>query len=196
MPQKGQLTTSDPLKGPEFQRLLACLHEDGEYKWELYARLSFCTACRSGDVRNFRWKDVLNNNKIVVREHKTGKVREIPVHNAVSNKIKLLYELLDEPDIESYIFGSERNPEKPISIQYVNRILKDIKKKYNVKAEHFSTHSFRKTFGRFVYDGPGDKSENLIKLNVILKHSSLEVTKRYIGITHDEIDEVFSSIIV
>ena len=48
--------------------------------------------------------------------------------------------------------------------------------------------------GRYVYDKPGDKSDNLVKLNLILKHSSLEVTKRYIGITKEEINNVFESL--
>lgn len=193
MSKKGQLTTADPLIGKEFQRLLECLHNDGEYFWELYARLSFCTACRSSDVRALRWMDVIDTNGVQITEKKTKKVRVIPFNPSVRQKILELYKLLRSPSKEEYIFINQKTG-KPITIQGVNKALKQIKAKYNIAADHFSTHSFRKTFGRFVYDSPGDKSENLIKLNVILKHSSLEVTKRYIGITKDEISSLFESI--
>ena len=59
MAKKNKLTTSDYLEYSEYQRLLDCLHKDGEFFWELYARLGFCTACRSSDVLNLRWEDIL-----------------------------------------------------------------------------------------------------------------------------------------
>lgn len=160
--------------------------------WELYARLSFCTACRSSDVRNFRWKDVLGKAAMIT-EQKTRKVRQVPFSKITHEKIRELYLLLGEPNVNEFIFKSPRG-DKPITIQRVNQVLKKMKMKYRLKVDNFSTHSFRKTFGRFVYDKPGDKSDNLVKLNIILKHSSLEVTKRYIGITKDEINNVFESL--
>lgn len=192
MAQKGLLTTADPFIGNEFKRFISCLHNDGLYVWELYARLSFCTACRSSDVRVLKWKDILDDGTQIT-EKKTGKIRKIPFNKETQDKINELYRLLEKPDKDSYIFtGRHRN--KPITIQRINQKLKEFKKTYSLNIEHFSTHSFRKTFGRFVYDRPGDKSANLVMLNVILKHSSIEVTKRYIGLTKDEIDDVFSSI--
>lgn len=192
MARKGQLTTADPLMGGEYERFIQCLRADNQYIWELYARLSFCTACRSSDVRNFRWKDVLGK-AAVITEKKTKKVRQIPFSQSTHEKIKELYLLLGEPNANELIFKSPRG-DKPITIQRVNQVLKELKEKYDLHVENFSTHSFRKTFGRFVYDKPGDKSDNLVKLNIILKHSSLEVTKRYIGITKEEINNVFESL--
>jgi len=192
MSKKGQLTTADPLIGQEFQRLLKCLHDDGDFFWELYARLSFCTACRSSDVRALRWKDIMGNG-IQITEKKTGKVRVIPFNKAVQEKIHELYRLMKCPPIEELIFLNKKTG-KAVTIQGVNKQLKKIKERYDIDVNHFSSHSLRKTFGRFVYDQPGDKSDHLLKLNMILKHSSIEVTKRYIGITNDELNELFSSI--
>lgn len=192
MAKKGQLTTADPLIGGEYERFVNRLRADNEYVWELYARLSFCTACRSSDVRNFRWKDVLGK-AAVITEQKTKKVRQIPFSHQTRDKIKELYVLLGEPNVNEFIFKSPQG-NKPITIQRVNQVLKEMKRRYRLKVDNFSTHSFRKTFGRYVYDKPGDKSDNLVKLNLILKHSSLEVTKRYIGITKEEINNVFESL--
>ena len=50
MSVKGQITTAEPLEFKDFLRLLSSLHEDGNYLWELYCCISFCTACRVSDV--------------------------------------------------------------------------------------------------------------------------------------------------
>ena len=50
---KNQGTTddSDYLPIAEYNRLVRGLEKDGEYLWETYCWLSFCTACRASDVR-------------------------------------------------------------------------------------------------------------------------------------------------
>ena len=194
MAKKNQLTAADIFTYVEYKNLVDRLHEDGEYRIELFARLQFCTACRAGDVLNFRWKDILHKDKLVVTEQKTGKTRAITFNTTVCKTFSDLYKLLGEPDKDQLIFKSPYGEDKPISIQFVNRELKRIKRKYRLKIGNFSTHTFRKTFGRYVYDKNNHSAESLILLNKIYKHSSLEITKTYIGITQDEIDGIFNSI--
>lgn len=193
MAKKNQLTTSDPLKYSEYTRLLDCLHKDKNYRWEMYARLSFCTACRASDVLSFRWCDILGKGSVDVTEQKTKKTRHIPINPSVQQKFKELYELIGRPDRKDFIFPSSRG-DQPMTIQYVNQVLKDLKHKYRLSINHFSTHSFRKTFGRYVYDTHNHSAESLILLNKIFKHTSVEITKAYIGITQDEISSIFDSI--
>lgn len=193
MAKKNQLTTSDYLEYSEYERLLDCLHKDGELIWELYARLSFCTACRASDVLNFRWKDVLNKENCTVTERKTGKTRYIKFNASVQKRIKFLYELMESPDLNDYIFKSVRTG-RSFTIQNVNKRLKDFKRKYKINIDNFSTHTFRKTFGRYVYEQNNRSAESLILLNKILNHTSIQITKTYIGITQDEINGIFDSI--
>ena len=193
MAKKNQLTTSDHLSYDEFIRLLDCLHKDKEYKWEMYAKLSFCTACRASDVLNFRWCDILDMSEISVTEKKTKKTRKIMINPSVQQEFLELYELMGRPDRGDYILQSYKD-DKPFTIQYVNQKLKEFKSRYRIKINHFSTHTFRKTFGRYVYDTNNHSAESLLLLNKILNHSSIQVTKAYIGITQDEINEIFSSI--
>lgn len=193
MAKKNQLTTSDHLKYSEYQRLLECLHNDGEYRWEMYARLSFCTACRASDVMQFKWNQILDMAAVVVTEKKTKKTRRIPLNPSVQRKFRELYELLGKPDKKDYILQSSHG-DRPMTIQYINQRLKDFKYKYRLQIDHFSTHTFRKTFGRYVYDTHNHSAESLMLLNKILAHSSIEVTKTYIGITQDEIGDIFDSI--
>lgn len=193
MAKKNQLTTSDHLGYPEYERLLKRLHNDEEYRWEMYARLAFCTACRASDVLNFTWKDILNTSSVVVTERKTGKTRRIPINPSVQCKFRELYELMGYPDMKDYIFPSSRG-DKPMTIQYVNQKLKYFKCRYRINIENFSTHTFRKTFGRYVYDSNNHSAESLLLLNRILNHHSIQTTKAYIGITQDEINGIFNSI--
>jgi hypothetical protein len=193
MAKKNQLTTSDYLEYPEYERLLTCLHDDNEFLWELYARLGFCTACRASDILNFRWVDILDRTEHVVVEQKTKKARKLSFNQSVQRKLKELYNLLGRPSKDEFIFISKTTG-RPLTIQYINQKLKDFKYKYRIKIGNFSTHTFRKTFGRYVYDTHNHSAESLILLNKILCHSNINVTKTYIGITQDEINNIFNSI--
>ena len=54
--------------------------------------------------------------------------------------------------------------------------------------KNFSCHSLRKTFGRQVYNMNSDNAElALIKLMELFNHSSVAITKRYLGLRRDEI---------
>ena len=94
---------------------------------------------------------------------------------------------------EQYIFLSPRTG-KPYSLEYINRLLKVFKVRYRLPIRAFSTHTFRKTFGRYVYELMGRSAEGLILLNQIFRHSNLETTRRYIGLAQEDIDKVFDSI--
>jgi integrase len=193
MAKKNQLTTSDYLAVPEMKRLLKGLHDDGQYMWELYVRLAFCTALRVSDVLSLTWADVLHRESLVKTEKKTGKTRRIPFNPSTQDRIFELYHLMKKPNPNECIFISART-RQPITVQYLNRLMKEWKKKYRLDIGNFSTHSFRKSFGRYVYDTHKNKSEALVLINNILNHSSIEVTKVYIGLRAEEIRSVFSSI--
>lgn len=199
MAKKGQLTTSEWLEYGEYQRLLECLHNDREYLWETYARLGFCTGCRISDVLRMTWKDVLSSDCVVI-EKKTGKMRQVSFNESVHAKLAELYDLLGRPNPEFIVFASPNHGKRtiyhpvPYSRQHVNLVFHGFKEKYGLKIGNFSSHTFRKTFGRYVYDKLGRTEESIILLNKIFKHSSISVTKVYIGITGEEIRNVFNSI--
>lgn len=194
MSMKGTITTADYLDYNEFKRLLECLSADKQYKWAFYCLMSFCLGLRSSDVRKLRWGDILDKRSVVVTEKKTQKTKGIPVGQKTMEHIEKMYKLEHNPKLSSYIFESEKSKGKPISIQYINRIMKTWKKKYHLNIDHFSTHTFRKTFGRYVYEKRNRSNEALLELNRIFRHANLQTTMIYIGITDDNIYKVFNSI--
>ena len=128
---KGQLTTADYLPIAEYNRLVRGLEKDGEYLWETYCWLSFCTACRASDVRTLRWKDILGKSTMTRIEQKTKKNRLIKFNRDVQEKNRFLYEMLGQPAPEQYIFLSPRTG-KPYSLEYINRLLKVFKVRYRL----------------------------------------------------------------
>ena len=200
MAKKGQLTAAEWLEYSEYQRLLTRLHDDKEYLWETYARLGFCTACRISDILTLKWKDVLAAQCTVI-EKKTGKTRKLTFNASVHERMKELHELQGSPSTDSLVFESSHakahavyHVDHPFTQQHVNRKFREFKERYNLKIGNFSSHTFRKTFGRYVYDKTGRTEESLVMLCRIFKHSDVRVTMTYIGITDDEIKDVFNSI--
>ncbi len=194
MSLKGTITTADYFQYDEFKRLIDCLIKDEQHIWAFYCMLSFCLGLRSSDVRKLKWEDVLNKRSVVVTEKKTGKTKGIPIGQNTADHISKMYELAKFPHLSSYIFHTEKSKkDTPVSLQYINRMAKKWKQQYNLKIGNFSSHTFRKTFGRYVYEKRNRSTDALIELNRIFRHSSLQTTLIYIGITDDNIYGVFDS---
>ena len=177
---KGKLTTADYLSIEDFNRLVDGLHNDGLYMWELYCRLSFCTALRASDVLTLTWQDILNREFLDKTEKKTQKGRRITFNSSVQQKIKELYTLQGEPDKKGSPFLNPKT-QTVYSLEHINRLLKKFRVRYRLPIKAFSTHTFR-------------SAESLILLNSIFRHSSIDITKVYIGLRQAEIDKVFNSI--
>lgn len=193
MSKKGTITTADYFQYDEFKRLVECLAKDGKPLWAFYCLISFCLGLRASDVRHLKWGDVLNKRSVVVTEQKTGKTKGIPIGQNTADRISEMYVQAGKPNLNSYIFSTERSKNNaPVSLQYINRITKKWKAKYKLDIGNFSTHTFRKTFGRYVYEKRNRSTDALIELNRIFRHSNLQTTLIYIGITDDNIYDVFA----
>lgn len=194
MSLKGSITRADYLPFEDYQRLVQSLIDEGKYWWATYCIISFCTGLRFSDVRRLRWADVIDKRKIIITAQKTGKTHVIPLGDNAREHLTSLYEKMKKPKLSNIIVGSKEDPTKPVSMQYVNHALKRMVKKYNLDVEHFSTHSFRKTFGRYVYEKNGRDNQSLLYLNRIFKHNNLDTTMIYLGIRDEEISGIFNSI--
>lgn len=194
MSVKGSVTTADYLPYDDYQRLVQTLITEKKYWWASYCVLSFCTGLRYSDISKLLWSDVLDQRKIIITAQKTNKTHVIPIGPSASEHIDALYKQLGKPHKNDCILAGQKNEGKSVSIQYINRTLKQWVFKYNLNIENFSTHSFRKTFGRYVYDKGGRTSETLMYLNRIFKHTNLDTTMVYLGLRDDEIGSIFNNI--
>ena len=194
MSKKGSITTADYLPFSDYQKLVQSLINEKKYWWAAYCILSFCTGLRFSDVSRLKWIDILDQKNIVITAKKTGKTHIIPIGANASDHFQTLYVKMGRPKKSDYILGGQTNNEKVVSIQYINRKLKQMVRKYELNIDNFSTHTFRKTFGRYVYEKSGRSNEALVYLNRIFKHNNLNTTMIYLGIRDDEIAGIFNSI--
>jgi hypothetical protein len=72
-------------------------------------------------------------------------------------------------------------------------VIKTLAGKYHLSAERLSTHSFCKTFGRHYWEENDHSEQALIILSEVFRHQQISETKRYLGITNDEINSVYQS---
>ena len=145
---------------------------------------------RISDILALRWEQILSTEEFTIIEKKTGKKRVLRLNSQLQQHIQECYEQIKPIGIKAPILVSQKGT--VFTIQRINVILKEIKRKYRLKVKNFSCHSLRKTFGRQVYNMNSENSElALVKLMELFNHSSLAITKRYLGLRQEEILETY-----
>ena len=190
MSLKYSTTTADYLVWSDAMNLIRKLVKDGNYKISLLISLGCFTGLRISDILALRWKQILNTDEFTVIEKKTGKQRTVRINLQLQQHIADCYKHINPIGSNVPILISQKGT--VFTIQRVNVILKEVKKKYKVRIKNFSCHSLRKTFGRQVYTMNGENSElALIKLMELFNHSSVAITKRYLGLRQEEILQTY-----
>lgn len=184
-------TTADYIEWDTMLNLVRRLFRDKKYRLSLLIGCGCFFGLRISDLKSLTWQQLLSGQKFSLTEQKTGKHREIKINEAFQLHIQDCYKALKVEDMTEHCFLNNRG--QIITTQMINRHLKAIKAKYNVKVEHLSSHSFRKTFGRKVVQCAGEQSEMaLIKLSEIFNHASPMITRRYLGLRAEELEEVYN----
>ena len=190
MSLKYSTTTADYLVWSDAMNLIRKLAKDGNYKMSLLIALGCFTGLRISDILALTWEQILNTEEFTITEKKTGKRRTLRLNPQLQQHIQECHEHIQPFKPTSYILVSQKGT--VFTIQRINVILKDIKKKYRLKVKNFSCHSLRKTFGRQVYNMNSENSElALVKLMELFNHSSIAITKRYLGLRQEEILETY-----
>ena len=190
MSLKNSYTTSDYLQWDTATTLVRKLFRDKNYRISLLIGCGIFFGLRISDLLRLNWNMLLNNEaKFVLIEKKTSKRREVKINKEFQKHIKDCYQALEIKNMDELCFISYRN--KVYSVQWINLILKELKYRYNLKINHFSTHSLRKTFGRKVFESSDNAELALIKLMELFNHSSVAITKRYLGLKQEEILQTY-----
>ena len=179
-------TTADYLVWSDAMNLIRKLAKDDNYKISLLIAVGCFTGLRISDILSLRWKQILNTDEFTVIEKKTGKQRIIRLNLQLQEHIRECYEQINPVGINAPILISQKGT--VFTVQRINIILKEVKKKYKLKIKNFFCHSLRKTFGRQIYNMNSENSElALVKLMELFNHSSVAITKRYLGLRQEEL---------
>lgn len=165
----------------EFDRALntgfKLLKSDKEKSFGLLIICGINLGLRVQDLLNLTFED-LRKEKIDIIEGKTKKKRTL----IINNNIKKALNSFDELD-KGFCFKSQK--QSIFSKQHVNRLMK---KYFKGKV---SSHSLRKSFGRRVWENDNESERSLIYLSEIFNHSSIQMTRIYLGIRQEELNEVY-----
>lgn len=110
------------------------------------------------------------------------------VKKAISDYIK------DYPiyDMNDYLFKSQKG-NGPITEKSLWKIIVDLADDAGLES-NYGSHTLRKTFGYWAWHNAEDKNKALVTLQVIYNHTSTATTAKYIGLTSNEISDVFNSL--
>jgi integrase len=193
MSLKNSNTTADYIEWDRMVDLVHRLYDDKMYRLSLFVGCGSFFGLRVSDLKTLKWEHLLSGPRFALIERKTGKRREIKINAAFQEHIRNCYKALDVRSMSEFCFLNRHGD--VISTQMINRHLKTMRTKYNLDVEHISTHSFRKTFGRKVIESAGEHSEMaLIKLSEIFNHTSPMITRRYLGLRAEELEDVYNAL--
>lgn len=153
--------------------------------------LGINSGLRISDLLKLKISDVIENNKlkdrIRLREKKTNKFKDFPLSENAKSALKDYLKERKHTDDEP-LFKSRKNNGFLLR-QQAYRIINDVAKSIGIK-EKIGTHTLRKTFGYHAYNNGYD----VAIIQKLFNHSSTSVTLKYIGITQDELDDVYLSL--
>ena len=144
------------------------------------------TGLRISDILSVRVSDVLGKDTYIIKEQKTGKMKELALHDALKLSI-FSYASKHKLELDDYLFFSNVIKKAPIQRMQAHRI---IAKAGDMIGVILSAHSLRKTFGYQAYK----QGVDITLLQSIFQHSSQAVTLRYIDITQENINDVYKKI--
>lgn len=191
MSLKNSYVTSDYVEWDTMLALIHKLYRNQEYRMSLLIGCGSFFGLRISDLLTLTWSMLLDSNSFIIIEKKTKKRREIKVNYGFQKHILDCYKKLNIKDKNEKCFISRKRT--VYSVQRINNLFKEIKVKYNLKVEHFSTHSMRKTFGRKIVEASKENSEfALIKLAELFNHTDVQTTRRYLGLRSEELLEAYN----
>lgn len=187
MSLKNSNTTSDYMNfDSTLNKAMKIIKYDKNYKMGFLVVFGINVGLRISDILKLKHEDLLNDS-ISLIESKTNKKRVIRLNDNIKNAYALFRGRCSEST--GYVFTSNQNT--VFSSQYVNRKLKEI---FGSKTLSISTHSLRKTFGRQVWSNNNETDKALLYLSELFNHSSSAITKRYLGIRQEELDDIYLSL--
>lgn len=181
------MVTVDAIKDvKQIEEMKKVLKKKGLRDYCLFV-LGINVGLRISDLLQLQVKDIdFANNTI--KEKKTGKTRVFQINTTAKEAIDEYLKSLGFTDFcnDMYIFKSRKGGNKPISRIQAWTILNDAAKVAGIEGR-IGTHSLRKTFGYWAYT----KGADLSLLQMVFNHSTPAMTLRYIGITQEEINDVY-----
>ena len=192
------MAKTQPIKELEqINALKDYFYERGEIRNYALIVIGLNTSLRISDILTLQWQDVYNfhtetyRHHISVQEKKTKKHNTVAINSSIIDVLNLLRNKEHRITPDMFLFTSRKGENKPITRNHAFTIIKKASASLGFE-DNVSCHSLRKTFGYQAWK----QGVQPALLMSIYNHSSYEITKRYLGITQDERDQVFMNVML
>lgn len=192
-------------------------YRQSRFKNWMYFIFSMNVALRVSDLRSLRFENIiktmdLENNYIEFRDeiavrnqdgilekktmnsHKTN--RHIYLNDTVKKSVSLYLQNFKDVKLEDYMFQNKstnsNGQNKSMSTQAVDYFLAKFDERSGLNLG-ITSHSLRRTWAWNYYINAGSTHDALLEIQIILGHTDILTTMRYIGITKDMISDGYKN---
>jgi integrase len=184
------MAATQPIRNKHQVRELADYHlKRGELRNHLLIVMGVHTALRICDLLRLTWDDVYDferdrvRESVALTEKKTGKTKLVTLNKAIVAALNVCKAFAKRG---GFLIKSRKGENKAISRVQAYRLIREAAEALGFTSR-VSCHSLRKTFGYHAW-------KNGVSPAVIMEiynHSNFAVTRRYLGVTQDDKDEVY-----
>lgn len=185
------MNTVEPIREEKKIRAMKAILKNESIRNYMLFTLGINTGLRISDLLKLRIQDVVTEKEkvkdsICIREKKTGKEKIFVINKTAKESITEYLNSLNSFDPSWYLFKSKKGKNAAISRVQAYDILNAAAQMIGIK-DKIGCHTLRKTFGYHARM----RGTPIEKLQKIFNHSAPSITMRYIGITQDELDDVY-----
>ena len=187
---KGRITgQKPPLKRNEIWAIRVHLQLQRRVRDLALFNLAIDSKLRACDLVRLRVRDVTQakqvTNRAMILQRKTGRPVQFEITEQSRSAICALISSMNlQPS--HYLFSSRKNPEVHLSTRQYAKLLKDWVADVGLDPQAYGTHSLRRTNATLIYR----RTKNLRAVQLLLGHSKVESTVRYLGIELDDALEI------
>jgi len=147
--------------------------------------LAIDSKLRGCDLTKLRVRDVKSGNGIASRAMVMQQKTHQPVKFEITEQTRSSlteWLVLSELEPGDYLFPSRTSPQTHISTRQYSRLVKSWVKLIGLDPSLYGTHSMRRTKATLIYR----RTKNLRAVQLLLGHTKLESTVRYLGVEVDD----------
>ena len=155
--------------------------------------LAIDSKLRACDLLNLRVSDIANGFNVQSRgkviQQKTGRPVRFELTKRTKESVRTWIEI-GRLSADGYLFPSRQRASQRLSTRQYARLMKDWIESIGLDPAHYGTHSMRRTKATLIYR----RTKNLRAVQLLLGHTKLDSTVRYLGIEIDDALEMSEQI--
>ncbi|MEW8351161.1 MAG: tyrosine-type recombinase/integrase [Candidatus Thiodiazotropha taylori] len=174
-----------PLKPQDIWSIRVLLKMKNRYRDLALFNLAIDSKLRGCDLVKLRTSDVVHGENVLARasvlQQKTGQ----PVRFEITDQTRIAVQQwmsVAELRGDTWLFASRIRPEAHITTRQYARIVKTWVAMIGLDPSVYGTHSIRRTKASIIYK----RTKNLRAVQLLLGHTKLESTVRYLGVEVDD----------